>query len=64
MNDGEHVTLVKRTGGKYELAGTAVILLSVGGCSAGMLVSDSAGLILGVAGSFIGFLLFLYGRFF
>jgi len=62
--DKKKTTTVERKGGKYELIGFAIILLSMGGCSV-TAVSGSVGVGMGVGnvGFLIGLVVFITGRF-
>ena len=62
----EEPVMVERTGGKYEMVGTLIILASICGCAAGVSFSGMGGAWFGVGavGFLIGIVIFLYGRFF
>lgn len=59
---GEKVT--ERKGGKYELIGTLLILVSMVGCIGGISVDMKGFIPVGTIGFIIGTIIFLYGRFF
>jgi hypothetical protein len=56
--------LVERKGGKYEMIGFLMILLSLGGCSAGLVYSAPGFSLVNVGLFFVGIVVFIYGRFF
>lgn len=54
---------VKRTGGKWEMIGTLMIVLAMGGCSVGLVSDVIAAVPISAIIFFGGVLVFIYGRF-
>lgn len=62
---GSEPVKVERAGAQFERIGFGIIILSMGGCSVGMVASNggTAPFVLGGIGFFVGLVIFIYGRF-